>query len=248
MNKLVFAASAVAGGLVFFVSIVLFVVGVAQFNADSTPDQPWFPVVVWGLLFALLFWIDRNWDIGLRIPDGKPWGLIATFAVLSMLASHCLLVLEGAYHGITREFEAAPEGVSGFFALVYWVGIVVAMSTASESAFRGIMQSRLMPLVGVWPAIMIVTIANTLAHRWDGLAERAVGVFAILVAWGYLRHISGSLTPAILTHIAAIFIWDLILWNWGPWDHAAMGMGSLVTTTLIGLAALAGAVYVAKRI
>jgi membrane protease YdiL (CAAX protease family) len=248
MNKLAIAAIAVIGGLIFFVGMVFFAVGVAQFNADSTPNLPWFPIVVWGVLFSLLFWINRKWDIGLHIPDGKPWGLITTFAVLSMIASHCVLVLEGAFHGITREFEAAPEGVSGLFAAVYWVGIVIAMSTASESAFRGIMQSKLMPLFGVWPAILIATIANTLAHRWDGLAERTIGVFAILVAWGYLRHISGSLTPTILTHIATIFAWDIILWTWGPWDHAAMGTGSLVATAVIGLVTFAGSVYVAKRI
>jgi len=241
-------AMIIAAGLGFFVAVVLMTVGLSQLNAGLTPGLAWFPLIVWPGLFALVYLVHRRRDIGLAIPAGRPWGRIAAFAILSMIASHCVLILEGAFHGITRTFEAAPEGVSPGFAIIYWVGIVVAMSTASESAFRGIMQSRLTPLVGVWPAIIITTLANTLAHRWDGLAARTVGVTAILLAWGYLRHISGSLTPAIITHIAAIFAWDAILWTWGPWDHAAMTAGALWATALIGASTFAGAVWVTRNI
>ncbi len=248
MSKPAQGVVAVVGGLVFFVAMVVFAITLAQYNANSTPSLPWFPLVVWSVLFVVVFGINAKWDIGLAIPAGKPWGRIASFAILSMIASHCLLVLEGAFHGITREFEAAPPGVSPFFAFIYWIGIVVAMSTASETGFRGIMQSKLTPLFGLWPAILIATIVNLLAHRWDGLAERAIGVFAVLIAWGYLRHLSGSLTPTILAHIATILVWDIILWTCGPWDHGAMGAASLAVTAIIGLATAAASIYLARQI
>ena len=248
MNTTTRAAVAVVGGLAFFLGIVGFALFLAQYNATATPNLLWFPIVVWGALFSLVFWINSKWDIGLALPDGKPWGLIAAFAVVSMIASHCVLILEGAFHGISREFEAAPAGVSPLFAFVYWIGIVVAMSTASESAFRGIMQSKLAPLFGVWPAILIATFVNWAAHRWEGLLERTVGVVAILIAWGYLRHLSGSLTPTILTHIGAILVWDMILWTWAPWDHGTMGIASLATTAVIGVLTFATSIYLARQI
>ncbi len=248
MNKPAQSVVVVVGGLIFFNVMVFFTIAVSQYNASSMPGLPWFPFVVWGVLFLIVFAINAKWDIGLALPAGKPWGSIATFAVLSVIGSRCVHILEGAFHGVVSEFEAAPPGVSPLFAFIYWIGIVVALSTASETGFRGIMQSKLTPLFGLWPAILITTIVNTLAHRWDGLAERAVGVFAILIAWGYLRHLSGSLTPAILTHVATILVWDIILWSWGPWDYGAMGAGSLAATALIGLITLAALIYLARRI
>jgi membrane protease YdiL (CAAX protease family) len=122
------------------------------------------------------------------------------------------------------------------------------MSTASEVAFRGILQSRLTPLLGFWPGLLLPLVVNTLSHRWDGLAERTVGVVCILFAWGWLRHLAGSLTPAILTHIAAIFAWDALLRAVGPWDQAAMGPGALALTAATGLSALAASVWIAREL
>lgn len=242
------SAATIVGGLVFFVAAVFFSIGLAQLNADWSPALPWFPIPVLGVLFGAVYWINRRWDIGLAIPPGTRWSLIVTFAIASMIASHAVLILEGAWHGLTRSFEPAPPGVSPFFAAVYWIGITIALSTASEVGFRGIMQSRLQPLFGVWPAILIVSLVNTLSHRWDGLYERTIGVFAILIAWGYLRHLSRSLTPTILTHIAAIFAWDLILWYLGPWDQGSMGAGTLAAVAVVGLVSFGASVWSARAI
>jgi membrane protease YdiL (CAAX protease family) len=241
-------AGIVIAGTVFFVAAVLLVTGLAFFNAARSPAVPWFPLVALPVLFAVVWQLDRRWDIGLRVPPGTRWHLLAAFAVTSMVASHCVLVLEGAAHGLTRSFEGPPPGVTPFFAEVYWVAVVVGMSTASEVAFRGILQSRLTPLLGFWPGLLVPLVVNTLSHRWDGLAERTVGVVCILFAWGWLRHLAGSLTPTILTHVAAIFAWDALLRAVGPWDQAAMGPGALALTAATGLSALAASVWIAREL
>ena len=248
MNKSILTGVVIIGGLAFFFVMTMFAISLGQYNARTTPNLPWFPIVVLGVLFSLVFWINSKWDIGLALPEGKPWGRIAAFMVLITIACRCVSTFEGAFHDVTREFEVGPAGVSPLFAFVYWIGIVIAISTASEVAFRGIMQSKLTPLFGIWPVILIVSFINTVSHRWDGLAERAVGTFTILVATGYLRHLSGSVTPAILAHIATIFVWDIILWTWGPWDLGAIGWGTLVATAFIGTITFAASFYLAKQI
>ena len=65
--------------------MTFFAIAAAQYNASTTPSVPWFPIVVWGVLFSLVFWINGKWDIGLALPKGKPWGLIAAFAIMSTL-------------------------------------------------------------------------------------------------------------------------------------------------------------------
>lgn len=238
---------AVLGGLLFFVGAVALILGTGFFNARVTPAWPWFPLPVLGLLVAAVWLLERKVGIGLGPVTNPRRGMLLLFAVTSMIAAHCLLVLEGAFHGLTRSFEAAPAGVSPGFALVWWVVVVIAMSTASETAFRGLMQTRLVVLMGVWPALFITAFVNLIAHRWDGLYERMIGVFAVLLAWGYLRHLSGSLRPAILAHIGTIFTWDAILWMYGPWDHAAMGPAALLVTGAIGLVSLAVALWAARE-
>jgi membrane protease YdiL (CAAX protease family) len=209
---------------------------------------PWFPVPVLLGLCGFAAWFHRRWDIGLRLPPRERWPLLAAFATTTMISSHAVLILEGAAHGITRRFEAPPEGVTPFFAAVYWLGVVVAMSTASEVAFRGIVQTRLTRLVGPGAAIAVATFVNLVLHRWDGLIERAVGVIAILLAWSWLRHLSGSLIATLMTHIGAIIVWDAILWTRGPWDHAAMGPASLTITGVVGLASLAASLWLARQL
>lgn len=238
----------VVGGFAFFLAAVLLATGTAYWNADVTPTVPWFPLLVLPVLFGAVLWIDRRWDIGLRVPPRTRWGLLAAFAVTSMIAAHCVLIFEGAVHGIVREFEKPPPGVSSGFAWVYWIGILLAMSTASEVAFRGIMQGRLTPLLGMWPALLIPLVVNLLSHRWEGLFERAAGVTFVLFAWGWLRHISGSLTPTILTHIATILVWDSFLLLVGPLDARTMSGAALAATGVLGVVTFGASILISQRI
>lgn len=247
-EKLKVSVASIAGGSVFFVGAISYTLALAQWNAQVSPNIPWFPLPVLGVLLVLVFWIDRRWPIGLVLPKAAPWGKIAIFAVASMVAGHCVLILEAAFHGATRSVEAAPDGVGPVFAIVYWIGFAISISIASEVAYRGLMQGRMTPLFGVWPAILIVTLVNTISHRWDGLEERALFLAAIVFAWGALRHLSGSLIPCILAHIGALVVWDAILRIRGPWDFSQTSTYTLWAVSLLGLVALTVSIHTARMI
>ncbi|MDP6734354.1 MAG: CPBP family intramembrane metalloprotease, partial [Gammaproteobacteria bacterium] len=221
---------------------------VAHFNADTMPNLPWFPIPVLAVVFGVTWWCDKRWDIGLRTPCKVPPGLLIAFIVFSTLAARSLWVLEKAWHGDSYAAPTGPEGVSPVFAAVYWVAISLALSTSSEFCFRGIMQSQLSRHLGLWSAIGIVVFFNTFAHPWESLWPRFFAVVAILFAWGWLRHIGGSLKVCILTHIVVVMGDDVLFWLTGPVDFGQISQPVLVITTVVGLSALAVSVYLSRLI
>ncbi len=240
--------AATLGGTVIFVCLVAFSILTAQFNADHWPALPWFPIPVLAAVIASMLWCDRRWNIGLRNPCNAPISLIVAFAVSSNVAAHSVWVLEKIRHATVYSAPSGPDGVSPLFSAVYWVVISVALSTSSEMCFRGIMQTQLSRYLSVAAAIAIVIVFNTFSHPWESLWPRFFGVLAILFAWGWLRHISGSLKACILTHIAAVMIGDAIFWLTGP---VAFGEYSWMDTLLvagIGLVSLGLSVYFSRRI
>lgn len=240
--------AATLGGTLIFVCLVGFSILTAQYNADTSPALPWFPVPVLGAVFAVLWWCDRRWGIGLHVPCNAPVTLVAAFALTSNIAAHAVWVLEKTWHGTVYAAPAGPEGVSALFSVCYWIAISIALSTSSETCFRGIMQSQLSRYLAPATAIGIVILFNTFSHPWESLWPRFFGVLAILFAWGWLRHISGSLKACILTHIAAVMGGDIIFWLTGPVDFGKFSNTDLGVTVAIGTGALGISVYLSRRI
>jgi membrane protease YdiL (CAAX protease family) len=240
--------AATFGGSFLFMFLVAVCILTAQFNATTWPTVPWFPVPVLAVVFATAWWCDRRWDIGLQTPCRAPVLLIAAFAITSNIAAHAVWALEKSFHGTVYAAPSGPDDVSLLFSATYWVVISVALSTASEVSFRGIMQTQLSRHFGTVAAIGLVVLFNTFSHPWGTLWPRFFGVLAILFAWGWLRHIGGSLRACILTHIAAVMIGDAIFWTIGP---VAFGEYSTLDRTmvlLVGIAALLVSVYLSRRI
>ena len=244
--KTILAAS--FGGTFLFVCLVAFSLITAQFNADTLPNLPWFPVPVLAVIFGMVWWCDKRWDIGLRTPCKAPVMLIAVFAVVSNIAAETVFILEKAWHGTVHAAPAALEGVSTVFAVTYWVAISIALSTSSEFCFRGIIQSILSRHLGLWVAIIVAVLFNTFAHPWETIGLRFFALLAVLFAWGWLRHISGSLKVCIITHIASVMGGNVIYGIIGPVDFGKLSQSALVTTAVIGFVALAMSVYLSRRI
>jgi len=240
--------AATLGGTFVFVCLVAFSILTAQYNADNWPAVPWFPVPVLAVVFGVAWWCDRRWNIGLRNRCNAPIALIAAFAVTSNIAAHAIWVLEKTWHGTVYSAPGGPDGVSPLFSATYWVVISVALSMSSETCFRGIMQTQLSRYLGAAAAISIVILFNTFSHPWDSLWPRFFGVLAILFAWGWLRHISGSLKACILTHIAAVMIGDAIFWLTGPVAFGEYSNTDRLAITSVGLVSLAISVYLSRRI
>lgn len=240
--------AAVLGGTVIFVCLVVFSIFTAQFNADNWPTMPWFPVPVLAVVFVVMLWCDRRWDIGLRNRCNAPIPLIAAFAVTSNVAAHAVWVLEKTWHGAVYAAPSGPDGVSILFSATYWVVISLALSTSSEMCFRGIMQTQLSRYLGVAAAISTVILFNTFSHPWDSLWPRFFGVLAILFAWGWLRYIGGSLKACILTHIAAVMIGDAIFWLTGPVAFGEYSNIDRLAVISVGLVSLALSFHYSSRI
>ena len=240
--------AATFGGTLIFFGLVAFSLGTAQFNADTMPGLPWFPLPVLAVVFGVTWWCDRRWDIGLRNPCKAPVALVAAFAIVSIIASRSVWVLEKAWHGTVYAAPSGPDVSSTLFLAAYWIVISIALSTSSEVCFRGIMQSQLSRHLPLWAAIVTAIVFNTFSHPLASLWPRFFAVVAILYAWGWLRHISGSLKACIFAHIAAIMGSDVIFWLTGPIDFGTLSRTALAITVGIGLAALGASVYLSRRI
>ena len=242
------AFAATFGGSFLFMGLVAFCILLAQYNADLTPSLPWFPVIVLPVVFGLAYFSDRRWDIGLAVPVKSPVPLVIAFAVVSNLAAQCVGVLERASHGVVDDFPAGPDGASALFLVAYWVFVSIALSTASEFCFRGIMQSVLERIWGVWPAVLLALLFNTFAHPWDTLWLRFFSLLAVLLAWGWLRHLGGSLKLCILVHLVVVMGRDIPYWFIGPVDYGEFSPAALTVTGILGLLFLFASLWMSRRI
>ncbi len=240
--------AATLGATLIFVFLVAFSLLTAHFNAGNWPALPWFPIPVLAVVFGVMLYCDRRWNIGLRNPCSAPIPLIAAFAVTSNIAAHAVWVLEKTWHATVYAAPSGPAGVSPLFSVTYWVVISVALSTSSEVCFRGIMQTQLSRYLSVAAAIGIVVAFNTVSHPWDSLWPRFFGVLAILFSWGWLRHIGGSLKACILTHIAAVMMGDAIFWMTGPVAFGEYSNLDRLMVVGVGLASLVLSIYFSRRI
>ena len=110
------------------------------------------------------------------------------------------------------------------------------------------MQSQLARYFSVPVSIGIVVLFNTFSHPWDSLWPRFFGVLAILFAWGWLRHIGGSLRACILTHVAAVMLGDAIFWLTGPVTFGEFTTVDRLAVIGVGLVSLGFAVRLSRRI
>lgn len=233
--------------MLFFSAVMAVGIGLVVLNERSAPDFPWFPIPIIALLIAAIVGMQRWRPIGLAIPNDVPWGRVYGFAVAITVVGIVVCILQGAYHGYVRVAEGVQTEVSPVFSFLYWFVMAVFAAVLAEAAFRGVMQTRLMAVMGVWPAIVIVSIVNTAAHRWNiELFQQWLGLFVTLAGWGYLRYLGRSLVPPMVAHGVTNFLLAYSLWTWGPFDQGALGTGSLVLIAATGVVALVIAIFLAR--
>jgi len=223
------------GASFLFMGMTGFVLLTAHFNAATMPGLPWFPVPVLAGVFAVTWWCEQRWRIGLRTPLQAPLGLTAAFAVLSMVAANAVMVLSMIAHDVTYVPTLGPAETSFVFQVTYWVAISIAMSTLSEMCFRGLMQTLLSRHITIGLAVLVVVLFNTFAHPWDTLWPRFFSAIAFLTAWSCLILLCGSLKAAIITHLLAVMARDIPYW----WLDEVQ-MGEVSTTFTVGVLILGG--------
>ena len=241
------AFTTIAGSLALFITAMGLCIGLVIVNASLSPELVWFPLPLIAVLVAVTVWSEQRFGIGLRNArqtsarsTGRSTAMAAGIAVAGVAAC----VLQGALSDLTLSAEAGPANTSALFQFSYAVLLSVAPAVLAEVAFRGLMQSRLEALWGTWPAILVITTFNTASHRWgDDLAAQWLGYFAALAGLGWLRSVTGSLWPPLLTHVLANLVTALALWRFGPFVQGAIGGAGLIALAAV----MAGGVLMAHR-
>jgi membrane protease YdiL (CAAX protease family) len=190
--------------------------------------------------------INLRWDIGLTIPADRPWGKIYAFALAITLAGFAISALQGAYNGMIRGTEGGPGTTSPALEIAGAFTVPVAVAVIAEIGYRGIMFPRVQKAFGLWPAVLIVGFINTVAHRWEDYSPRWLGMFVLLAGLCYLRHMSGSVVPPLVTHVVMNIVVAIGFWFWGPWDQGAMSTSWLAAFAVLALISLAVAIYLAR--
>jgi len=240
---------AIVLGLVFFSVVMGVGMGLVMLNADWSPAVPWFPLPIFAVLAGAILWAQRQWDIGLRRPEGVSTARIYGIGFAITIFGLTVCTLQGAFQGLVRETEVISTEVSPSFAITYAFVMSVVAAILAEATFRGVVQSRMQPALGPWPTIIVIGIVNTAAHRWGPeLAHNWLGLFVLMSAWTWLRWLGNSLWPPLILHAISNFLLATVLWFRGPLDHALMGPVAITVIAALSVATLGAAVVLAGGI
>ncbi len=234
-DRLLLCVGAVLRGWLFNAAGIGLTLGSMALNARYTPAVPWFPLVGFAVAIGGARWAQRRWQIGLTLPDGVNWGRMGLLGTALIVGGVCVCVLQGAYHGYTRD-EHAPPGLPAAFSLAYTFSIPLVIAIIAETAFRGIMQTGLQRALAVWPAILAVAAINVVSHRWEEFSVQWLGLFVTLAGLGYLRWISGSLIPPLTAHVLTNLLLTLANGYFGPLRQG--NLSAVALGLIAGLAAV----------
>lgn len=217
--------SAVVLGILFFGVIMGAAISLVNLNTQVSPEFAWFPAPVTLLLVAAIWLVERRWPIGLANPvvAALPAGRVYLIAVLVTAAGVFACAFNGYFTGYVRATELLGAEVDQTFQRTYAIYMSVLAAVLAEVAFRGIMQTRMQTVLGLWPVVIIIGLVNVFGHRWGPeITQNGFGLFVVLAGWTWLRAVSQSLWPPLIMHAGINLIIASWLWNNGAIEHAAM--------------------------
>ncbi len=243
MTAVATLAAALIGSLAFFLATMGLGIGLVLANAAVSPQVVWFPLPLLALLVSITAGTEWRYRIGLRTEtrlnprrQARSRARVTAMTLGIALVGVAACVLQGSLANMTLAAETGPAGTSRLFQFSYAVLLSVTPAVLAEVAFRGLMQSRLEPLWGPWPAILLITALNTAAHRWGpDLAAQWLGYFVALAGLGWLRSVTDSLWPPLLAHTLTNLEIALSLWHLGPFAKGGIGdLGRIALVALMG--------------
>jgi membrane protease YdiL (CAAX protease family) len=236
-------------GFVFFGVVMGASMGLVMFNANSSPEIVWFPFPAAAILFGAIYWAQRRWDIGLAHPADVPWTRVYVIGTALTVLGLAVAVVQGKFTGMVRATELLEVEVSPLFTLTYAIFMSVLAAILAEATFRGVMQTRIQTVLGIWPTVFLIGVVNVLAHRWGPeLTLNWLGLFVTLAGWTYLRWLSQSLWPPLILHTVTNLLVAVGLWFRGPFVHAELANGTVMVIAIIGVVALSAAIVLAKNV
>ena len=226
-------------GFVFFGVVMGVGMSLVSVNADVSPDVVWFPLPVTVVLIGAIWFAQRRWGIGLEHPVDIPWGKVYVVGIGLTILGVATSVLQGRFTGYVRATEMLEADVSPLFQMTYAIYMSLLAAVLAEATFRGVIQTRMQTVLGVWPVVLIIGIVNVLAHRWGPeIIQNWLGLLVTLAGWTYLRWLSGSLWPPLILHTLSNLVGALLLWYGGPVAHADAATSTVVAFAVAGLLGL----------
>ena len=210
--------SATTGVLVYWLGYVLITALFGFLTSLLISSELW-QLIAWGLISSvgLLILSQLLHD---RIPSTErqvlhrlnaqglklfAWGLI--FGVVSF-AVHVMIITT-----LTGPIAFALNPAVGVFTVLIFFLRFVATSWMEELGFRGYALQRLVPAIGVWPAVVLTAVVFGLSHLlygWD-LQTIALGVIPPGLLWG----MSAVATRGIAMPIGLHAAWNFSAWTSG---------------------------------
>jgi len=102
------------------------------------------------------------------------------------------------YHDFYPATPGLAERSMAVFAL--HVGVLITYYIGWELLFRGVIQTSMMPRLGVAGAIAVQTLASTLAHTARPASE-LIGSIAAGIIWGIFAYRTKSIWPVFVHHV-----------------------------------------------
>jgi membrane protease YdiL (CAAX protease family) len=239
--------SSILLGFVFFGVVMGISMGLITVNANVSPGFVWFPLPATLLLVAAIWWAQRRWGIGLEHPTDIPWNRVYVIGVGLTVLGIATAFVQGHFTGYVRATELIEADVSPAFKMTYAIYMAVLAAVLAEATFRGVIQTRMQTVLGVWPVVLIIGVVNVLAHRWGPeILQNWLGLFVTLAGWTYLRWLSRSLWPPLILHTLTNLLVALGLWYRGPLVHAEVANGTVIAVAVVGLAGLGISVALAR--
>jgi membrane protease YdiL (CAAX protease family) len=166
---------------------------------------------LWGLAGLLVVgWgaLGRSWAaLGLAAPSGAlSWGVLALAAALG---AYQLL----AVRAVTRspgELEAVAERVEHLAPLLpaddrewrWFAGLGVTAGITEELLFRGFLIAYLAVWVGLWPAVLLSSVAFGVGHVYQAGLRSAIQTGIAGLVFGTLYALAGQLWGPMILHAA----------------------------------------------
>lgn len=153
---------------------------------------------------------------------------------------------------VVKERIAPDGGLDRLEALILSVGLAPVIE---EWFFRGVVQQGLVAQLGAAPGVVLVAILFGLGHgdpsmSFQAWIAAASGAVLYGLAFGHLRHTSGSLLPAIVMHALVNAMGAVALWfpeQFGVPGYNAPGDHTPVAFLLPAVASVALGAWLALR-
>lgn len=205
-NRAVDAWRAFVPAIRLFAGMLAVAVAVTIYVRITGDHSPWVHVVDTAALSALVAgfaWCERTClrrllrVDHLRVGDGVR--TVVTLAVAGAVVEAWFLLASRMFDVLEMLEPFRDRGWPPWTAVVL---IVVAPATVEEIAFRGLLLSRLEPLLGRRDALILQATLFAILHLSPVVLPSH---FVLGLALGYLRLRTGSLVPSMLAHAA----WNL---------------------------------------